>query len=141
MAKAKKKAENTGIVPPEQLAIIRAANIKALREEIEKKQVELKSLEMEQIDFMETEQLPEFEGLMIVERPGAVKWEGQKGKALDYAKERLLNVLDKTFVKESIDSEKLFVALESDFQLQSMFKNLGVSLIRSESSKSLRLQK
>lgn len=140
MAKAK-KAQNTGIVPPEQQAVARAANIKKMREDLAKMEVDLKSLELEQIDFMETEGLPEFEGLNLVEISGRVKWEGLKGKALDYAIEQLLNVVDKTFIKESIDTAKMFIALKSDVQMQAFLKTLGVQLVQGENIKSLRIKK
>ena len=141
MAKAKKTAQNTGIVPPETQAIARASNIKSLRAEIEQKQTELKSLEMEQIDFMEGSNLSEFEGFSLVEVPGRIKWDGLKGKQLDYAIDQILNVVDKTLVKESIDTSKMFIAVKSDVQMQSFLKTLGLQLVQGESSKSLRTKK
>jgi hypothetical protein len=69
-------------------------------------------------------------GLLAYERTGVAKFEGLENKALDVAKEQLVNELDPTYVKKGLDTSKMFAALQTDKALYGHLAQKGLTLVQ-----------
>jgi hypothetical protein len=124
MAKAKKLAVELTITD-------KAQELLAVRHQ----QVELKEREpalVEELrEHVKSTGEKEIGGLLAYERTGAAKLEGLENKAMKVAEEQLMNGLDGTYVKRSLDVGKMFAALQTDKALVGHLAEKGLKIVQS----------
>lgn len=119
-AKAKKAVEPTIDDKANELINVRA-QIKQLQEKESVLQSELKAevLASGRTDFGD---------VIAYERTGVAKLEGLENKALKVATEQLINSLDPTYVKKTLDVGKMYAALQTDKSLLGHLAEKGLKI-------------
>ncbi len=70
-------------------------------------------------------------GLLAYEKTGMAKLEGLENKALNVAKEQLINELNSTYVKKSLDVNKMYAAMQTDRTLFGHLAQKGLTITQS----------
>jgi hypothetical protein len=107
---------------------LKAENLLLTRAKIKELQEKEATLVQELRDYVKETGAKDIGNLLAYEKTGAAKMEGLENKALKVAQEQLLNSLDTTYVKKSLDIGKMYAALQTDKALLGYLAEKGLKI-------------
>ncbi len=134
----KKIKQSVHLPSSEELARVRAQEIRKLREEIVAATENLANLEQAQLEFMRKSALTNFEGFKLVETKGRVAFHEKSGKELSSAKSLLLGRIDEAYIKRSIDLDLLWADKSNSVVVESL-ASVGLTLTQNPPTFTLRI--